>query len=116
MTVAIAASEIAVGGNGNVTVFTPPPGGGNSSPSSFTITAPPPLNDNFAQAINASPTPFSDTRIAPARRQNPANPPRDVPLVKALRPRAFGTHSLQQATEQSRRIPTVPLTTVCSRR
>jgi len=74
MTVAIAASEIAVGGNGNVTVFTPPPGGGNSSPSSFTITAPPPTNDNFNQAINASPTPFSDTKDSSGATTEPGEP------------------------------------------
>src|SRR3989441_7892622 len=60
MTVAITASEIATGGNGNVTVFTPPPGGANSSPSGFPITAPPPTNDNFANAISASSN-FTDT-------------------------------------------------------
>src|SRR5437870_5104945 len=62
MTVAIAASEIAAGGNSNVTAFSPPPAGGSSNPpSSFSITAAPPVNDNFAQAIDASPVPFSDT-------------------------------------------------------
>ena len=74
MTVAIGASEIAVGGNGSVAVFTPPPGGGNSSPSSFTITAPPPANDNFAQAINASPTPFSDTKDSSGATTEPGEP------------------------------------------
>src|SRR2546427_463843 len=62
MTVAIAASEIAASGNSNVTAFSPPPAGGSSNPpSSFSITAAPPVNDNFAQAIDASPVPFSDT-------------------------------------------------------
>src|SRR3989441_8020080 len=74
MTVAIGASEIAVGGNGNVAGFKPPPGGGNSSPSSFTITAPPPLNDNSAQAINASPTPFSDTKDSSGATTEPGEP------------------------------------------
>jgi len=74
MTVAIGASEIAVGGNGNVAVFTPPPGGGNSSPFSFPITAPPPANDNFAQAINGSPTPFSDTKDSSGATTEPGEP------------------------------------------
>ncbi len=60
MTVNIAASEIATSGNGNVRVFTPPPGGGDSATRSFPITAPPPPNDDFLQAINATPLPFTD--------------------------------------------------------
>ena len=60
--IAVDATEIAFGGDAGVTAFTPPPAGGNSSPFSFPITAPPPSNDNFAAAINASPTPFTDAK------------------------------------------------------
>src|SRR5437588_1108165 len=58
------------GSTNSVGVHTPPPGGGTTfSPPlgpaplpTFTVVAPAPLNDNFANAINITSTSFSDTK------------------------------------------------------
>lgn len=62
LTAQIPASDVAVGGVFGVTVFNAPPGGGPSNAQSFTVTGPPPPNDNFAAAINIAGTAFSDAQ------------------------------------------------------
>ncbi len=62
MTALIAASEIASSGTAKVIAFAPPPAGGDSNTVFFTVSSPPPANDDWLNAINATPTPFTDTK------------------------------------------------------
>jgi hypothetical protein len=52
------------GSTNDITVVNPPPGGGPSLPQTFKVVAPPPVNDNFANAINITLTngAFTDTK------------------------------------------------------
>lgn len=58
----IPASLMSTSGIFPVTVFSGPPGGGESQPAFFTVTGPPPPNDNFANAIVISGTSFSNSQ------------------------------------------------------
>ncbi|MBI1749119.1 MAG: hypothetical protein HY234_02460 [Acidobacteria bacterium] len=62
VTAQITAADIATSGKFRVTAFNPLPGGGASSPLIFSVTGPGPVNDDFNNAINASPAPFMDTK------------------------------------------------------
>ncbi len=62
LTAVVSHTLFAFGGVNSVTVVTPQPGGGASNAASFTVnqTTPPP-NDLFANAINVSSSPFTNT-------------------------------------------------------
>jgi len=62
MQVTVPAGDIATGRSVPVRAFTTPPGGGPSGALTFTVAGPPPSNDDFNNAITASPTPFTDTK------------------------------------------------------
>jgi len=57
----IPAGDVALEGTPPVTVFNPAPGGGTSTAKTFTIASWWPVNDNFANAIVVTTTPFTDT-------------------------------------------------------
>lgn len=48
------------GSTDSISVTNLPPGGGQSKPLNFQVVAPPPANDNFANAINITPFTYSD--------------------------------------------------------
>ena len=69
------------GSTNSVGVQNPPPGGGTTNSASnpvalptFTVVAPAPVNDNFANAINITGTSFTDTKDTSAATTQPADP------------------------------------------
>jgi hypothetical protein len=50
------------GSTNDITVLNTPPGGGQSKALTFTVVAPPPPNDNFANAINITTLSFNDVQ------------------------------------------------------
>jgi photosystem II stability/assembly factor-like uncharacterized protein len=50
------------GSTNDIAVLNTPPGGGQSKPVTFKVAAPPPPNDNFANAINIIPYTFGDVQ------------------------------------------------------
>jgi hypothetical protein len=64
------------GSTNDITVVNPPPGGGPSLPQTFKVVAPPPVNDNFASAININLTngAFTDTKDSSGATTEAADP------------------------------------------
>jgi photosystem II stability/assembly factor-like uncharacterized protein len=58
----------------DIAVVNTPPGGGKSQSLSFKVTAPPPPNDNFANATNITALVFSDTQDTSGATTEPADP------------------------------------------
>src|SRR5713101_3642080 len=50
------------GSTNDISVLNLPPGGGQSKPITFKVAAPPPPNDNFANATNINPYTFGDVQ------------------------------------------------------
>jgi hypothetical protein len=50
------------GSTNDITVLNTPPGGGQSKPVAFKVAAPPPSNDNFANALNIKTLTFNDVQ------------------------------------------------------
>jgi len=50
------------GSTNDISVLNTPPGGGQSKPMAFKVAAPPPPNDNFANAVNITPFTFADVQ------------------------------------------------------
>ncbi|HYL85981.1 MAG TPA: S8 family serine peptidase [Candidatus Angelobacter sp.] len=69
----IPATDIAVPGNAQVSVFNPAPGGGPSNSQTFEIVTPPP-NDNFANATVISLYPFTQTEDTRGASTEPTDP------------------------------------------
>ncbi|MGC2800270.1 MAG: IPT/TIG domain-containing protein [Candidatus Acidiferrum sp.] len=66
------------GSTDDIAVLNAPPGGGKSTPVTFKIVAPPPVNDNFANAINITSFTYTDVRDssgATAQSSDPTPPP-----------------------------------------
>jgi hypothetical protein len=63
LTAEIPASDVALPGSAQVTVYDPPPGGGTSEPWTISIVTPPP-NDSFASATLIPAYPFNLTQTA----------------------------------------------------
>jgi photosystem II stability/assembly factor-like uncharacterized protein len=62
LTAQISAADTASSGKFQVTVVNPAPGGGTSSSVIYPVTGPGPVNDDFNNAVNASPAPFIDKK------------------------------------------------------
>src|SRR5712692_6285532 len=92
MKVTIDSSEVFVGGSVPVIAFAAPPGGGESNTVFFTITSAPPINDNFANALTASPTPFTDMRDTSAATTQTGEP--IPPSLCTTGETTTGTHSI----------------------
>jgi hypothetical protein len=66
------------GSTNDIQVFNLPPGGGKSTTVTFKVAAPPPANDNFANAINITSVIYSDVRDssgATTQSSDPTPPP-----------------------------------------
>lgn len=62
------------GSTNDITVLNTPPGGGQSKALTFTVIAPPPTNDNFANAINITTLSFTDGRDSSGATTESADP------------------------------------------
>jgi photosystem II stability/assembly factor-like uncharacterized protein len=62
------------GSTNDISVLNAPPGGGQSKPVTFRVAAPPPPNDNFANAINITPFAFSDVQDSSGATTESADP------------------------------------------
>jgi photosystem II stability/assembly factor-like uncharacterized protein len=62
------------GSTNDITVLNTPPGGGRSLPVSFRVAAPPPPNDNFANATNTTTFNFSDLQDSSGATTESADP------------------------------------------
>jgi photosystem II stability/assembly factor-like uncharacterized protein len=66
------------GSTDDISVLNAPPGGGKSKPVTFKVAAPPPANDNFANAINITTLTFNDVQDssgATTETSDPTPPP-----------------------------------------
>jgi hypothetical protein len=63
------------GSANNIAVFNMPPGGGQSKPLTFKVVAPPPPNDNFANAINIPALNFGDAQDSSSATTESSDPP-----------------------------------------
>jgi len=62
------------GSTDDITVLNTPPGGGQSKAVTFTVSAPPPPNDNFASAINITTLSFNDVQDSSGATTESADP------------------------------------------
>ena len=62
------------GSTNDITVLNTPPGGGQSKAVTFTVLAPPPPNDNFANAINITTLSFNDVQDSSGATTESADP------------------------------------------
>jgi photosystem II stability/assembly factor-like uncharacterized protein len=69
------------GSTDDISVLNTPPGGGQSKPVTFKVAAPPPPNDNFANAINITSLTFTDTQDSSGATTETADPVPPSPCI-----------------------------------
>ena len=65
---------VGFGSTNSISVLNLPPGGGQSKPANFQVVAPPPPNDNFANAINITTVSYADTQDTSGATTESADP------------------------------------------
>ena len=74
------------GSTNSISVLNMPPGGGRSKPVNFQVVAPPPPNDNFANAINITTLSFNDVQDSSGATTEAADPTPPSSCVQQFTP------------------------------